>query len=87
MNEAYKKYIENQDLGDAELFDRLAKIYFLLIKSITVVERVFTFLLSQLYCLKNFSSGKEFESYLLDVLEEDKNELKKIFYEVLSKCL
>ncbi|CAK89100.1 unnamed protein product (macronuclear) [Paramecium tetraurelia] len=87
LNEAYKKYIENQDLGDAELFDRLAKIYFLLIKSITVVERVFTFLLSQLYCLKNFSSGKEFESYLLDVLEEDKNELKKIFYEVLSKCL
>ncbi|CAD8181747.1 unnamed protein product [Paramecium octaurelia] len=87
LNEAYKKYIEDQNLSKAELFDRLAKIYFFLIKSISVVERVFTFLLSYLYCLKIFSSGKEFESYLLDILEEDKNEFKKIFYEVLSKCL
>ncbi|CAD8094505.1 unnamed protein product [Paramecium sonneborni] len=87
LHEAYKKYIEVKDLSEKEIFQRLSKIYLLLIKSITVIERLFTFFLSQLYCLKNFSSGKDFESYILNVLEEDKKELKIIFYEVLSKCL
>ncbi|CAD8085574.1 unnamed protein product [Paramecium primaurelia] len=87
LNEAYKKYIENKNLTPAEIFDRLSKIFLVLMKSITVVERVFTFILSYLYCLKNFESGTEFESYLLDILQEDKKELKNNFYEVLSKCL
>ncbi|CAD8082537.1 unnamed protein product [Paramecium primaurelia] len=87
LSEAYKKYIKNKNLSLEEQSDRLSKIYLVLIKNITVVERVFTFFLSYLYFLKNFSSGTEFESYLLDVLQEDKKELKFIFYDVLSKCL
>ncbi|CAD8178584.1 unnamed protein product [Paramecium pentaurelia] len=87
LSEAYKKYIKNKNLSLQEQFDRLSKIYLVLIKNITVVERVFTFFLSYLYFLKNFSSGTKFESYLLDVLQENKKELKFIFYDVLSKCL
>ncbi|CAD8098062.1 unnamed protein product [Paramecium sonneborni] len=87
LQQSYKTYIENKKLTQVEIFDRLSKIYLQLIKSLTVIERIFTYFLSQLYCLKKFSSGKDFESYILDLLQEDKKELKIIFYEVLSKCL